>query len=139
MRTPTAQVKWQRRASVSGFTLIEIMIALVISGICLLGLASSTITALQLVKLSDVETERGLARQELIETIRSTDFDSIGFASDSVGDYQVWYWSTVVVDDPDAKNVFVVTRGPGRVRGSLRAYSGQVSDTMAVLVTRATS
>ena len=120
----------------SGFTLIEVMIALVITAICLLGLASSSVTALQMVKLADIEADRGFARQEMVETVRSTDFDDLAYSSDSVGAYKVWYVPFAHATDPDAKNVWVVTRGPGRLKGTQGQYSGSVYDTLTSLVTR---
>lgn len=116
--------------------MIEVMIALVIMAICLLGLASSTVTAVQLVKLSDIEAERSFARQEMVETVRSTPFDDLTFSSDSVGSYKVWYVPFAHPTDPDAKNVWVVTRGPGKLAGSQGQYSGRMVDTLNVLVTR---
>ena len=119
-----------------GFTLIEVMIALVVTAICLLGLASSSVMSLQLVKLSDIEAERGFARQEMVETVRSTDFDALTLTSDSVGSYKVWYVPFPHATDPDAKNVWVVTRGPGKLSGTQGQYSGTVYDTLNILVTR---
>ncbi len=137
MSTPATRTLASRKlGSSAGFTLIEVMIALVVTSICLLGLASSTVTALQLVKLSDIESERGFARQEMVETVRSTPFDSLSSHGDSVGVYRVRYWMLNHPTDPDAKRVFVVTRGPGKVRGTLGQYSGTVYDTLTMLVTR---
>lgn len=129
-------VRTEAKRHDSGFTLIEVMIALVITAICLLGLASSSVTALQLVKLADIEAERGFARQEMVETVRSTDFDALGFTSDSVGAYKVWYVPFPHATDPNAKNVWVVTRGPGRLKGTQGQYGGSVYDTLTILVTR---
>ena len=134
--TDSTQKSSPVRRAVAGFTLIEVMVAVVVTAICLLGLASSTVTALQLVKLSDVEAERGFARQEMVETIRSTPFDSLSSGTDSVGSYKTWYFSFAHPTDTDARNVWVITRGPGKIPGSMGQVSGTVWDTLTVLVTR---
>ena len=61
----------------SGFTLIEVMVAIVILAVGLMGLAGSTTYIVRQVLVSELRTERMLAVQSAIERIRAAADDTL--------------------------------------------------------------
>lgn len=118
-----------------GFTLVELIVAMMIFMVGVLALASTTgFVGLQL-RAADLRTERSLAHQQAMEEIRSKPFDDILTASKGagaeIGDYTVW-WD---VNDVQwaLKNVAVYTEGPG-FRAGYRDPA--VVDTITVRISR---
>ena len=112
----------------AGFTLIEIMVALVILAVGVLGLAGTTALVVRQVTMADVATERSAAHQTVVERLRATTFDSIGAGSDTVGIFTA-KWTTE--DFGDSKLVHIVTVGPGLQSGTgnLPHLGSAVADT----------
>jgi prepilin-type N-terminal cleavage/methylation domain-containing protein len=94
-----------------GFTMIEVIVAIVILAIGVLGLGGSTAYIVRQTTLSDLTTERSAAFQAIIDRLQSVPYDSVGSGTDSIGVFQVDW--TSVPDGLQSKIVTLVTTGPG--------------------------
>jgi len=95
----------------AGFTMVEVIIAIMVLGVGVLGLAGTTAYIIRQVTLADVMTERSTALQTTIEKLQSTSFTSISSGADSVGIFYV-KWSSAV-ETSRSKIVTIITVGPG--------------------------
>jgi type IV pilus assembly protein PilV len=122
-----------RKHASSGFTLIEVMVALVILAVGVLGLAGTTALVVRQVTLADVATERAAALQTVVERLRAMDFDSVGPGADTVGVFTASWTSS---DLGRSKMVSVVTVGPGLQTGTgnMPYLSNSVADTFVYRV-----
>jgi len=93
-----------------GFTIVEVIVAVVILAVGLLGMAGTTILVVQQTTLAGVSTDRSAALQSTIERLRATPFDRVVAGTDSVGAYDV-EWT--VTPGRRWKAVEIVTTGPG--------------------------
>ena len=141
MATGTAQdmtrkSRQRRLNGQSGFSLLELVIALTILAVGTLALASTTIYAVRSVTLADLATERTAARQSAMENLRALPFDSIATGTDSRGIFSM-NWG--VTDYGEWKSISLITAGPGRmvqtdsVQGGM---IGDVADTLTFTVLR---
>lgn len=103
------------RASSGGFTLVEVIVALVIFTIGVLGLAATTSFVVRQTTLSELTTERSAAIQTVVEELRATDYDLVAAGSRTVGVFDV-DWT--VAPGNRSKVVVVRSRGPGLVTGA---------------------
>jgi prepilin-type N-terminal cleavage/methylation domain-containing protein len=94
-----------------GFTMVEVIIAMIILTVGVLGLAGTTAYVVRQVTLADLMTERAAAFQTIIDRIQSMDYDNVDTGSDSVGVFAV-KWSAVN-DGAQNKIVTIITAGPG--------------------------
>jgi prepilin-type N-terminal cleavage/methylation domain-containing protein len=94
----------------AGFTIVEVVVAIIILAVGLLGLAGTTVLIIRQTTLADIASDRSVALQSTIERIRATPFDSVEAGSESSGSYDV-AWA--VTDVGQWKNVDIVTTGPG--------------------------
>ena len=127
----------ESRARRTGFSLVEVVVAVMILSIGVLGLAATTAVFVRQVTLGDVNTERTAALQSAVEGIRASDFDSVGSGGQTVGLYAVT-WS-VTDSTGRSKAVQVITDGPGLSRDSAAAVpmiGRNVLDTFNLLVLR---
>ncbi|HSG07803.1 MAG TPA: prepilin-type N-terminal cleavage/methylation domain-containing protein [Longimicrobiales bacterium] len=108
MDTPVASPRIHRSA---GFSMVEVIIAIVVLAVGVLGMAGTTAYIVRQITLADVMTERSVALQTVIERVQSIPFASVGSGSDSVGVFAV-SWSTVA-ESSTSRLVTVVTTGPG--------------------------
>lgn len=118
----------------AGFTLVEVIIAMVILAFGLMGMAGTTAIVVRQTTLADVVTERSAALQTTIERLRAAPFDSVGTGADSVGIFYVkWY---VEASTSQWKSVRIITVGPGMSQGvgGFPALRGAVSDTFTYWV-----
>jgi len=95
----------------AGFTMVEVIIAIVILAVGVLGLAGTTGYIVRQVTLADLMTERAVAQQSVIEEVQAAPFASITSGADSVGSFAVKWSSTV--ETIQSRLVTVVTVGPG--------------------------
>jgi len=98
------------RTGQAGFTIVEVIIAVVILAVGLLGMAGATVLVVQQTAIADVATERSAALQSTIERLQAMPFDSVVTGGDSVGAYAV-EWR--VGSGNRWKPVEIVTDGPG--------------------------
>ncbi len=120
-----------------GFTLIEVMAAMVILTVGLLGLAaSSTFMSVQ-VRVAGLRSHRMAAVAEAAESMRLTNFDGIvnraAGSAVAYDGYNVW-WNVTngasVNGQVNFKSVAFITRGPGYVLG--HGWSTTAADTFVV-------
>lgn len=120
-----------------GFTLVEVVIALLILSIGVLGLAGTTGRSLRATTLADLRSERSAALQSVIEQLRALPFDSVTAGTDTVGVYVVDWRSTPRGNL--GKDLRIITLGPGLARGesgTLPSLSPQVPDTFYYVMLR---
>lgn len=110
-----------------GFSLVEVMVALVVLAIGVLGLAATTMYAVRQTTLSEITTERSAALQSVIEQLRATDYADLQSGSEEVGRFKV-KWSTTT--GVRTTLVEIVTLGPGLTSASgVPAMAPEVVDT----------
>lgn len=117
-----------------GFTMVEIIIAIVILAIGLLGLAGSTGYLVRTVTLGDLLTERTFASQTIIDRLQSLPYTSVVSSSDSIGVFEVSW--TAVDDGPQSKILTVVTLGPGLSPNGMGNLAPSVADTFVFRILR---
>lgn len=111
----------------AGFSLVEVMIALVILTIGVLGLAATTMYVVRQTTLAEITTERSAAVQSVIEELRATEYDQVASGSESVGRFDV---SWTVTTGNRTKLVEIITTGPGLTSASgVPAIGAAVTDT----------
>lgn len=112
----------------AGFSLVEVVVALVILAVGVLGLAGTTAVVVRQVTLADVTTERAQALRTVVERLRATPYDALGAGSDTLGHFTA-EWT--VTDLGQSKMLRIVTSGPGLVSGEGMPQLGTaVSDTL---------
>lgn len=118
-----------------GFTLVELVIAMIVLTVGVLGLAGTTAYSVRQVTLADLMTERSAAFQTTIDRLQSLPYDNVTSGSDSVGVFAV-KWSSV---DAGAQNkiVSIYTAGPGLDRNAaFPMLSPSVVDTFVFRILR---
>ncbi len=118
----------------AGFTIIEVVLAIVILAVGLLGTAGTTLLFVKQTIMADATTDRAIALQSTIEGIRALPFDSVGSGRDSVGAFDVaWTVNT----NPRWKRIEIVTTGPGMASaGGFPALAQSVPDTFTYRILR---
>ena len=119
----------------AGFSLVEVVIAVIILAFGVLGLAGTTAFVVRQITLADVNTERSAALQSVLEQIRATSFNSVGTGNRTIGSYYV-SWS--VTDSTNVtKTVRVISRGPGLNKDTTAAVpmlASNVQDTFNLIL-----
>lgn len=125
-----------RARSRGGFSLIEVIVAMLVLTVGVLGLAAGTGWMIRTVHYGELETDRSTALQSAIETVRSGAFDDLQDGSDTFGDYTVSW--TIGLGTAQARNVEFVVVGPGRLPsdGGMPEISNAVADTFNYPVLR---
>lgn len=117
----------------SGFSLVEVMVALVILSIGVLAMGASTGYIMTQIRASELRTERMTAVRQTAETLRSTPWTSLegtcGNEGFTVGAFIVK--CTVLQPQANLKRVELVSTGPGYREGRLMAV---VPDTFAISI-----
>lgn len=134
MRT-VARTDAEGRSARGGFSLIEVIVALIVLTMGVLGMAATTGYVVRQTTAADMRTNRTAAVQTALERLRATPWNSLGSGSDAVGHFDV-AWSSV--DDGVTKEVTLVTTGPGMttVDGVGPRFSDQVADTFVYRIIR---
>lgn len=113
----------------------EVVIAVVVLAVGVLGLAGTTAFIARQVTLGEVMTDRAVALQTIVERIHATPFDSVSSGSDSIGAFALT-WSSVP-ETSESRVVSVVTVGPGvepAAKGRGRTLGAAVADTFSFRV-----
>ncbi len=112
----------------AGFSLVEVLIALVILAVGVLGLAGSTALVVRQVTVADMATERAAALQAVVERLRATPYASLAAGSDSVGLFYVSWTATGLASSTMLE---IITVGPGLRTGTgeLPHLASEVADT----------
>jgi type II secretory pathway pseudopilin PulG len=95
-----------------GLSLVELVVAMLVLAIGLLGMAAGTGWMIRAVDLAQLETARGAALQSAVETIRGTEWNDLEDGQGTFGDYTV-RWTTVTATAEGRHFRFEVV-GPGR-------------------------
>lgn len=115
--------------------MVEVIIAVVVLAVGVLGLAGTTAYIVRQVTLADIMTERSMALQSVVERVQATPYANLVAGSDSVGVFQVRW--TVTVETAQSSLVTVVTTGPGLQAGGTNTVpmlSPSVADTFTFRV-----
>lgn len=118
-----------------GFSLIEVIVAMMVLAVGLLGLAAGTGWMIRTVHFGELETKRSAALQSAVETVRATGDPADGSAT--FGDYTVTW--TVDPGDQHSRPVEFVVVGPGRVSGGgggMPEVDNAVADTFNMRIMR---
>lgn len=109
--------------------MVEVIVAVVILAFGLAGLAGTTGLLVRQSTLADLTTERAVARQSVLESIRAQPFDEVRDSSSTVGGFSVSW--TVIESDDWYKTVELVTTGQGLRSGGegLPVLGPSVADT----------
>lgn len=117
----------------SGFSLVELIVAIVILSSGVLSMASTSTWVIRQVTLSRLITERAVARQSAIEGILADPFATLAGGSGSFGIFDVTW--TVAADQGSFKILRMVTVGPGKPPGTAgMTLSLQLADTLLLTV-----
>ncbi len=94
-----------------GFTMVEVVFAIMILAVGLMGMAGTTALVGRQLTMADLATERSVALQATIERLQALPFDQLTDGSDSVGVYDV----TWAVTNPTGQwaALEIVATGPG--------------------------
>jgi prepilin-type N-terminal cleavage/methylation domain-containing protein len=116
-----------------GFTMVEVVIAILLLSIGVLGLAGATGYLVQTVTLGDLMTERSAAFQTVIDRLQSLPYDNVTSGTTTVDVFDV-SWNAVN-DGPQSKILTVVTTGPG-MSGNPPTQHPAVADTFMFRILR---
>ena len=112
-----------------GFTLVELVIAVIILTVGVLGLAGTTALVVRQITLSDVNTERNAALQTVVERLRATSTGTITTGTTTVGSFTV-AWAVTDSSSNFSRTVRVITTGPGMsTSSSVPMLANNVADT----------
>lgn len=102
-------------SSQAGFTLVEVIIAIVILAVGLLAMATTSIYATTQVRVAGLKTEQSLAVQEVVERLRAMpyrDVDDVAEGSaQQIGSFELWW--DVSMESQYLKRIEIYTSGPG--------------------------
>ena len=120
----------------SGFSLVELVMALIVLSFGVVALATTTLFITRELTLAEVTTARVIAIQSVMENIRATPYDSLDAGEDTIG-AMVVSWTATVSTAQD-KAVRIVTVGPGLAsisQGESTSFlSNAVADTVVYRV-----
>jgi prepilin-type N-terminal cleavage/methylation domain-containing protein len=94
-----------------GFSMVEVIVAIVILAIGVLGLAGTTVYIVRQVTVADLMTERSAAFQTIVDQIQSLPYDNVGSGTSTIGVFTATWTSTN--SGPQNKIVQIITVGPG--------------------------
>lgn len=116
-----------------GFSLVEVIIAMMVLSFGLLAMAASTGYVATQLRSTTFDTQRTLARQQVVEQLRSTVFTSIASntTGQTVGRYTV-RWNVTNLNVAQ-RRVQIITQGPAYRTG--RGSRVTVSDTATITIT----
>ncbi len=125
-----------RRSARRGLTLIEVIVAMLVLTVGLLGLAAGTGFVLRSTEVARIDTNRAAALQSAIESLRAVPFDDVAADTRQVGEYAI-SWSQLS-GDTNWRLMQIVVEGPGRTPGGggLQGLSVSVTDTLTYRLVR---
>jgi len=111
-----------------GFTIVELLVALVILTIGLLAFAGTTMFLIRQVTVAHLTTARTMAVQSVVEMLRATPYDLVTSGDDEVGDYLLTWEATV---EGSTRAVQIISVGPGIAPGRSGGLSAEAADTFS--------
>lgn len=123
-----------KNANANGFSLVEIVIAIIVLSVGMLAMAASTGYMTAEIRNSTFNTQRMMAREQIIEQLRATPFDNVASnaTATTVGRYSMTW--TVTFPTNNLKQVLVIASGPAYRTG--RGPSTNVVDTVFISLSR---
>jgi prepilin-type N-terminal cleavage/methylation domain-containing protein len=120
----------------NGLTLIEVVVAMLVLTIGLLGLAAGTGFILRSAETARIDTQRATAVQTAVESLRAVPFDDVTNDTRTVGDYTIAWTQTEA--GQNWRRFEIVVTGPGRAPGggAMQALSMNVVDTITYRLVR---
>ncbi len=112
----------------AGFSLVELVMAVVVLAFGVVGLATTTLFITRQLTLAEVTTARVTAIQSVMERIRTTPYDSICEGTDTMGAIVVSWSETAHM--AQTKAVRIVTVGPGLASMSQGQSTPMLSSTV---------
>ena len=124
----------KQNANANGFSLVEVIVAIVVLAVGMLAMAASTGYISAQIRSSSFSTQRMMAREEVIERLRAQPFDNIttNATAQVVGRYSMT-WTVTSVNNY-LKNVLVIASGPAYRLGT--GARTNVVDTVAVRISK---
>ena len=124
------------KANANGFTLVEIIVATMVLAVGMLAMAASTGYISAEIRNSTWNTQRTMAREEVIERLRATPFDNVATNATAVaiGRYNMTWTVSSVAGSQHLKQVIVIASGPAYRLG--RGARTTVVDSVAVTLAR---
>lgn len=117
-----------------GFSMIEVIVAMMVLTIGVLGLAGTTAYIVRQITLGDLMTERSAAFQTVIDRLQSLPYDQVTSGSANIGVFAITWSSTN--DGPQNKIVEMITVGPGLGGALVPTNDPQAVDTFTFRVLR---
>ena len=117
-----------------GFSIIEVVVAIIILTVGVLGLAGTTAYIVRQITLGDLMTERSVAFQTVIDRIQAMPYDNVTSGTDSVGIFEV-SWNAVNSGSQN-KVVTITTTGPGIGGTAFPTNDPQVVETFTFRILR---
>jgi Tfp pilus assembly protein PilV len=115
---------------------VEVLIAMLILTMGILGLAQTTAFVMRQVTVSDLSDNRAAALQGAVEQVRAIHFDSLGDGADTVGSFIV-QWTVEATSSTRSRQVTFVTTGPGlETVGGFPQLTDNVAETLVYRVNR---
>ena len=111
----------QPTSNQNGFSLVEIVVAMMVLSFGLLAMAASTGYVFNQLRSTSWDTQRNLVKQEVVEQMRGMFWDSIPLTtarSQTMGHYTVNYLATQPFTG--VKRVRIITSGPAYRGGATR-------------------
>ena len=117
-----------------GFSLVEIVIAMMVLSFGMLAMAASTGYVASQMRSSVWDTQRNLAKLEITERLRSTAWNNLTTqtTAQTVGRYAV-RWNVTAINNA-TRSVQVITSGPAYRAG--RGSSSTVVDTTSITIVK---
>jgi len=117
-----------------GFSLVEVIVAIVVLSFGLLAMAASTGYVYNQLRSTAFDTQRNLARQAAVEQVRGMFWDSVTTTvrTTTRGRYTVAFAAVAASSTNTVKTVRIVTTGPGYRSG--KAVRHTVVDTARIQV-----
>ncbi|TVR62800.1 MAG: prepilin-type N-terminal cleavage/methylation domain-containing protein [Gemmatimonadales bacterium] len=125
------------RSRRGGFSLIEVIVALMVLSIGILGMAAGAGWMVRVAHYGELETRRSAALQSAVETVRAQLFDQVSDDSEAFGDITVSW--TPGPAGTNSRSVEFVVVGPGRVSspgGGMPPVGTAVTDTFTYTLLR---
>lgn len=125
----------QTNAKANGFSLVEVVVAMMVLTVGMLAMAASTGYVSAEIRNSSFKTQRAFARNQAIEQLRSIPFDSVATRSTALpyGRFNMTWTSTSV--NANLKTLQVIASGPGYIRARQGTRS-TVVDTVLINIVR---
>lgn len=104
------------RADRRGTSIIEVVVAMMVLTISVLGMAGGAVVATRQLSIAELKTERTIVRQNTLERLRALPFDSVADGSDELGAFSLEW--IVTEGGSGSKLITLTTSGPGIQTGT---------------------